>query len=149
MNNCGTAKLFVALMVLLCLAGCGPYQGQSLGPDYEKLEQLQQPKANLTRTAELPLVAAIPGLNLPFAPVGAAQFGDLTQMLERDGIPSFIVAYDEKIHPLSEVSGLYSERYSISKTRVLPILSAAIAKENEIRHSQHVTDLKELVLCNS
>ena len=139
--------LFIAVSIfILCLIGCRSQFDKSMEAEFKRLEQLQEPSANLTRTADTPLVAAIPGLNVPFAPVGAAQFGDLPDMLERDGIPSFIVAYDEKIHPLSAVSGLYSEEYSIAKTRVLPILTAAIAKENEIRRAQNVPDLKELVI---
>ena len=136
----------IVTVTLLYLTGCRVPFDRSLEAKYKRLEQLQEPTASLTRTAETPLVAAIPGLNVPFSPVGAAQFGQLPEMLERDGIPSFIVAYDEKTHPLSEISGLYSEQYSIASTRVLPILSAAIEKENEIRRSQNVPDLKELVI---
>jgi hypothetical protein len=128
------------------LTGCTTHFEKSLEVEFKRLEQLQEPTATVTRTADTPLVAAIPGLNVPLAPVGAAQFGQLPEMLEREGIPFFIVAYDEKIHPLSAMSGLYSEQYSIASTRVLPILSAAIEKENEIRRSQNVPDLKKLVI---
>lgn len=133
-------------IAIVCQTGCNTQFDTSLEAKFKRLEQLREPTATLTRTADMPLVAAIPGLNVPLAPIGAAQFGNLTQMLERDGIPSFIVAYDEKIQPLSVVSGLYSEEYSIAKTRVLPILTDAIAKENEIRRAQNVPNLKELVI---
>ena len=130
------------------LAGCQSAErsDRELESAFRELQALQEPPPEMPRTPQTPLVAAVPGLNVPFTPVGAAQFGDLTKMLARDGIPSFVVAYDEQIHPLSAVAGLYSGEHATSVTRVLPILSAAIEKENQIRRSQGVGDLQELVI---
>ena len=56
-------------LVLIYLTGCAAYSDISREQDIKQLEKLQEPTANLVRTGDTPLVAAIPGLNIPFAPV--------------------------------------------------------------------------------
>jgi len=91
-------------------------------------------------------VAAIPGLNLPGAPRGHQQFGEMMALLSEQQIPAFVVGYDESIHPLTDLAGLYSDEHSIALTRVLPLLSAAVVRENEIRRDQQAPPLKEFIL---
>ncbi len=140
---------FLLLIFTFNSLGCGSLsivREKSLNKALTDFEQLQEPPLLPQRTAELPLVAAIPGLNLPGAPTGHNQFGQLAQLMQKEGYPFFFVAYDEKIYPVNDVAGLYYGKHSISMTRVLPTLSSAIEKENEIRSEQGVTPLKELVL---
>jgi len=54
------------------------------------------------------------------------------------------VGYDDSVHPLTDVANLFSDQYSISITRILPHLTQALEKENEIREEQGVPPLKEL-----
>jgi len=141
-----TYKFFGVLIFGLILAGC-----QSVttfhGPDlYLKAPPRppQEPPVYIQRTADMPLVAAIPGLNVPFAPQGSFQFGKLTEMLDAENIPSMIIGYDDAVHPLTEVADLFSDQYSIAITRILPHLTHAIEKENDIRKEQGAPPLKEL-----
>ncbi|MDD5085439.1 MAG: hypothetical protein PHE61_05265, partial [Candidatus Omnitrophica bacterium] len=129
--------------------GCGtigPSREKAIDEAYKKYEALEEPPAMPRRTAEMPLVAVIPGLNVPFAPTGSQQFGKLMDMLAEYKIPAFVVAYDEKVYPLSNVAGLYSGKYPIALMRVVPVLSDAIEKENKIRKSQSAPPLEELDL---
>lgn len=142
-------RLFLALIVVSFLAGCGtvgPSREGAIDEAYKKYEALEEPPASPLRTAGMPLVAAIPGLNVPFAPTGSQQFGKLMDMLAEDKIPAFVVAYDEKIYPLPNAAGLYSGKCPIALMRVIPVLSDAIEKENEIRKSQGTSPLEELDL---
>lgn len=137
------------VICVLIAPGCqniNLFKRKNIMSSLNRLESIQEPPASLPRSEALPLVAAIPGLNLPLAPVGSAQFGQLIELLEKEGFPAFIVAYDEKLHPVSDLAGLYFEQNSIAMTRVIPTLSSAVEKENEIRKAQNVERLKELVL---
>lgn len=137
------------LISFLVASGCqstGAVKENGVTAGIETFEQITSPPENLSRSEETPLVAAIPGLNAPLAPVGHNQFGNLIQLLNNEGIPAFVVAYDEKIHPVSRMSGLFSKEHSISINRVLPILSSGIIQENQIRAKQNLAPLKELTL---
>ncbi len=98
------------------------------------------------RTAEMPLVVAIPGLNLPPVADSKIHFGDLTQMLDAEGIPSITLAYDSTMDPVTNVADLSSSTHSLAVMRVLPRLATAISQENQIRKAQNVPPLKNLDL---
>lgn len=141
--------LFLFFSVLISVPACqtpGALNGKQVESDIEQFDQIINPPKEIKRTAEMPLVAAIPGLNVPLAPVGHKQFGNLIRLLKEENIPAFVVAYDEKVHPLSDVSGLFSKEHSISVNRALPLLSTAVIRENAIREKQGAPPLKELVL---
>ena len=82
-------------LIIAVLAGCQTVPTFH-GPDLSlaKPRPPQDPPANIKRAADMPLVAAIPGLNVPFAPKGSYQFGDLTKLLDNEDIPSFVVVKD-------------------------------------------------------
>jgi len=136
-------------LLLLVLTSCQstPLPGSSLGTGlFTKQRPPQEPPTDIKRTADMPLVAAIPGLNVPFGPEGSFQFGNLTRMLDAEQIPSFVVGYDDKVHPLTRVANLYSDDYSIAMTRILPHLTRAVEQENDIRAEQNVPPLKEVAI---
>ncbi len=134
---------------VLSLNGCqtnNRLKHEDFSSDIKEYNRVINPSAALPRMEETPLIAVIPGLNVPGAPVGHKQFGNLIPLLEQEGFPSFVVAYDETVHPLSEMAGLFSQEHSIALNRVLPLLQAGINRENEIRKKQNTPPLKEVVL---
>lgn len=133
----------------ISLAGCVPPPMIPVGDKPKRVQEvasLQEPKEEIRRREETPLVAAVPGLNFPTSPVGSKQFGDLIPILRQNEIPSYIVTYDERVYPVSGEAGFYPVQNSIAVTRVLPILVSGIQKENEIRAAQGLSPLRELVL---
>lgn len=137
------------LVWILWLNGCQTVdhlKQEDFSSDIKEYNRIINPPSNLPRRENLPLIAAIPGLNVPGEPVGHKQFGNLIPLLEKEGFPSFVVAYDEDVHPLSELASLFSQEHSIAINRVLPLLEASINRENEIRRKQKAPPLKEVVL---
>lgn len=72
MKKYSKITFLITILTLINLIGCTVFQDLSLEVEFLRLEQLLEPKEKPWRTAEMPLVAAIPGLNLPGVPTGAA-----------------------------------------------------------------------------
>ena len=99
----------------------------------------------IQRSDETPLVVAIPGLD-SITLDQTDHFGDLTQLMDADGIPSVVILYDDKHDPIQADADLSSTKNSITVLRILPRLVTAISQENQIRKMQNAPPLKRLIL---
>jgi hypothetical protein len=109
-------------------------------------EPRQQPPTEILRKAGTPLVIAIPGLNVPLIAPQDMHFADLEKKLDEEEIPSIIVLYDSKQDPIRNAADLSSDKHSIAILRVMPRIATAISQENQIRKSQGLGSLKQLIL---
>src|SRR5258706_8482631 len=104
-------------------------------PPKEERARCLHPQAGIPRAAGTPLVALIPGLNVPGARIDNEQFGCLLPMLEKAGFPTFVVSYDGQKNPGD---------LPMIKKRIFSALETGIKEENEIRKKKNVPPVQEV-----
>ncbi|MDD5084436.1 MAG: hypothetical protein PHE61_00135 [Candidatus Omnitrophica bacterium] len=93
-----------------------------------------------------PLVLAIPGLVIPGEKITQEEhFGNLVELLTKQGFPCKVLAYDTKDNPLTSISDLVSERASIAATRIGPLIMREIERENLRRSELKMPRVKKVV----
>lgn len=99
-----------------------------------------------TMNPDAPLVLAIPGLVIPGEKITQEEhFGDIVELLTKQGFPVKVLTYDTKENPLTSISDLVSERASIAATRIGPLIMREIERENLRRSELKMPRVKKVV----